>query len=59
MGYTFNCDGPCGRRYDHEPPFIAEFTETFLRTSDSPLTEEFTEGQTVAMCRQCSEEVFL
>ena len=58
MGYTFNCDG-CGRRYDHAPPFMGEFRETFLKTADSPLVDAFQPGQTVTLCRACSEEVFL
>ena len=58
MGYTFNCDGPCGRRYDRAPPFMGEFRETFLKTADSPLVEDFQPGQTVTLCRGCAEEVF-
>lgn len=58
MGYTFNCDA-CGARYDRSPAFMGEFRETFLKTSDSPLTEEFHPGQTVTICRGCSEELVL
>lgn len=58
MPYTFNCDGPCGRRYDSAPPFMGEFRETFLKTSDSFLVEQYDKGQTVTMCRDCAEEVF-
>ncbi len=58
MGYTFQCDS-CGTEYDHAPPFMGEFRETFLKTSDSPLTELFKPGQTVTLCRDCSERVLL
>ena len=58
MGYTFNCDA-CGSRYDRTPPFMGEFRETFLKTADSPLVDLFAPGQTVTLCRDCSEEVFL
>lgn len=58
MGYTFTCDH-CGNGYGHEPPFIGEFVENFLKTSDSPITEHFRPGQTVALCRDCSERLFL
>jgi hypothetical protein len=57
MGYTFNCDH-CGKRYDHAPPFMGEFSETFLKTSASLLVEQFEIGQTVTLCRVCSEEIF-
>ena len=57
MGYTFNCD-VCGERYDHSPPFIGEFVESFLKASDSPLVEKFEVGETVAICRTCSEDLF-
>jgi len=58
MGYTFNCDG-CGTGYDHSPPFMGELRESFLKTSDSPLTELFQPGQTVTLCRECLEEMLL
>jgi len=58
MGYTFNCDGPCGKRYDKAPPFMGEFRETFLKTRPSVLTEMFTPGETVTLCEDCSEAVF-
>jgi hypothetical protein len=58
MGYTHNCDF-CGERKDTPPPFIGELTETFLKTSDSPLTQVFKPGQTVTGCRQCAEEHLL
>lgn len=58
MGYTFNCDG-CNSRYDHTPPFMGEFRETFLKTSDSPLVHQFDIGETVTLCRRCSEDLFL
>lgn len=58
MGYTFNCDC-CNSRYDHAPPFIGELTETFLKTSDSPLVEKYDIGETVAVCRRCAEDLFL
>lgn len=54
MGYTFVCD-VCGTGYDHAPPFMGELRETFLKTSDSPLTEVYQPGQTVTMCRDCAE----
>jgi len=58
VGYTFNCDG-CETRYDEFPPFTGEFTESFLKTSPSPLTEHFRPGQKVTLCRECCEGVFL
>lgn len=58
MGYTFNCDG-CDTRKDHAPPFMGELRETFLKTSDSPLTDAFQPGQTVTLCRSCSESLLL
>ena len=58
MGYTFNCD-KCGSRYDHAPRFMGEFRESFLKTADSQLVHEFGIGETVTLCRQCSEEAFL
>jgi hypothetical protein len=58
MGYTFKCDG-CGSGYDHAPPFMGEFRESFLKTAPSPLTEVFKPGQTVTLCQRCSEEWLL
>jgi len=58
MGYTFTCD-ECGRGYDRAPPFMGEFRETFLKTSDSPITQLFQPGQTVTICRACMEETVL
>lgn len=57
MGYTFNCE-VCKTRYDHAPAFMGEFRETFLKTSDSPLVEDYDPGQTVTICRTCSEDLF-
>jgi hypothetical protein len=54
MGYTFTCDA-CGSAYDRAPCFMGEFRETFLKTSDSPLTELYQPGQTVTVCRACCE----
>ena len=56
MGYTFTCDH-CERRYDHEPPLMASFNETFIKTADSWLAQEFGIGETVTFCRPCSEEL--
>jgi hypothetical protein len=58
MGYTFTCDH-CGTGVNRTPPFMGEFRESFLKTSDSPLTEAFQPGQTVTVCRECSEGLFL
>lgn len=58
MGYTFNCDG-CDDRYDHAPPFMGEFRETFLKTQPTQLAEKFAPGETVTLCRECSEDLFL
>lgn len=58
MGYTFNCD-MCRRGVNATPPFMGEFRETFLKTADSPLVDLFSPGETVTLCRECSEEVFL
>lgn len=59
MGYTFNCDGPCRGRYDHAPPFMGEFRESFLKTKGGYLAEHFDIGETVTLCADCSREVFL
>lgn len=59
MGYTFRCDGPCGEQYGHAPPFMGELRESFIKTSDSPLTELFKPGQTVTLCRTCAEDTLL
>ena len=58
MGYTFNCDGPCGERYDTAPPFMGEFRESWLKTTPSVLVHAFNPGQTVTLCRDCSELFF-
>lgn len=58
MGYTFDCD-VCERSYGEAPPFMGELRETFLKTSDSPLTEVFHPGETVTICRPCAEESLL
>jgi hypothetical protein len=58
MGYTFTCDH-CGTRYDRAPPFMGELSERFLKTADSPLTEAFSPGQTVTICRDCAEGILL
>jgi len=58
MGYTFNCDG-CGAQFDHAPPLMGEFRESFLKTADSPLSELFTPGQKVTVCRECAEGLCL
>lgn len=58
MGYTFTCDS-CGTDKDHAPPFMGEFRESFLKTADSPLTDVFQPGQTITLCRSCSEDVLL
>lgn len=54
MGYTFTCN-VCGTRYDRSPPWVGELTDTFIKTSDSPLTERFHPGQTITVCRECAE----
>jgi hypothetical protein len=54
MGYTFVCD-VCDEFHDAAPPFMGEFRESFLKTSDSPLTELYQPGQTVTICRDCAE----
>lgn len=55
MGYTFTCDD-CGNHYDNAPAFMGEFRESWLKTSDSPLTQMYQPGQTVTFCRGCMEE---
>ncbi|QRY26373.1 MULTISPECIES: hypothetical protein [Halobacterium] len=57
MGYTHNCDGPCGNRYDRPPAFMGEFRESFLKTTASPLTQMFEPGETATFCRDCMELV--
>ena len=56
MGYTFTCER-CEQGFNHEPPFIGEFVETFIKTSPSPLTEDYSPGQTVTLCAPCMEEI--
>lgn len=58
MGYKFQCDH-CAEDYDRAPPFMGELSEQFLKTADSPLTELFSPGQTVTLCRQCAEGMLL
>jgi hypothetical protein len=58
MGYTFTCDA-CGEGFDHAPPFMGEFRESFLKTAPSILAEVYSPGETVTMCQGCSEQVFL
>lgn len=55
MGYTFTCDS-CREQYGHAPPFMGEFNESWLKTADSPLTEQYQPGQTVTLCRSCAEQ---
>ena len=56
MGYTFICER-CGEGKNREPPFIGEFVDTFLKTSPSPLTQDYSAGQTVTICQDCMEEI--
>ena len=58
MGYTFACDG-CGTAYDHAPPFMGEFRETFLKTYPTPLVDVYSPGQTVTLCTACCEDWLL
>jgi len=59
MGYGYTCNH-CRDVYpDEAPPFMGEFSERFLKTSDSPLVEAFDVGETVTLCRTCSEDLFL
>jgi len=58
MGYTFNCD-LCEERYNKAPAFMGEFRESFLKTSPSTLTQAFSPGDTVTLCSDCSELLFL
>jgi hypothetical protein len=56
MGYTFVCED-CGRGYNHEPPLMGSFTDTFIKTSDSWLAQEYRPGETVTFCRSCAEDI--
>lgn len=58
MGYVYNCD-ICGDRKTSAPPLMGQFTETFLKTSDSLLVERFDIDQTVTICRDCAEKHLL
>lgn len=60
MGYVFNCDG-CGDRYDHAPPFMGEFSESFLKATSAggEFAEVYDIGQTVTLCADCSRETLL
>jgi hypothetical protein len=58
MGYTFTCDD-CHRGFDHAPPFMGELSERFLKTADSPLVDHYQPGETVTLCRDCSEAILL
>lgn len=58
MGYTYTCD-KCRCGFDSAPPFMGEFRETFLKTEATMLADVFAPGETVTLCRSCSEEVFL
>lgn len=46
-------------RYDRAPAFMGEFRESFLKTSPSTLTQLFQPGETVKICLDCSEALFL
>jgi len=59
MGYGFACDVCADVHPDEAPPFMGEFRESFIKTADSPLVHAFDVGQTVTICRSCSEEHFL
>lgn len=56
MGYTYVCDN-CGDGFNHNPPFVGEFTDTFIKTSPSQLAQDFNIGETVTMCERCMEEI--
>lgn len=58
MGYTFQCD-VCTEPHDSAPPLMAQFNETFLKRTDSPLAQVFDLDQTVTVCRGCAEELLL
>lgn len=58
MGYTYVCDGFCGDAHDSAPPFMGSFSEQFIKTSPSILAQMFDPGETVTMCRECSELLF-
>lgn len=58
MGYTFNCD-ICEDRYERSPAFMGEFRESFLKTSPSTLTQLFRPGETITLCKDCAEILFL
>lgn len=60
MGYTFACDG-CGTAYDHAPPFMGEFSESFLNgtAAGGEFSEIYNIGQTVTLCVHCSRETLL
>lgn len=58
MGYTFTCD-ICDTHHDTAPPFMGELRETFLKTADTPLADAYHPGQTVTICRTCSEDVLV
>jgi hypothetical protein len=59
MGYTFQCDGPCGETHNRFPPFAGEFTEEFLETRGGVFAELFDPGQKVTICARCMQEVVL
>lgn len=59
MGYTFDCDGPCGASYHDFPPFAGEFTEQFLKTRGGAFAERFNPGEKVTICADCMENVVL
>jgi hypothetical protein len=58
MGYTFTCDS-CDGRYDHTPPFMGEFRESFLKTTPMAFAELYAPGETVTLCEPCCEGLLL
>lgn len=59
MGYTFICDGPCGKGYNTFPPFTGEFTEEFLKTRGGKFALDYKPGKKVTLCADCMELMVL
>lgn len=58
MGYVYTCDS-CDTRHDEFPPFVGEFTETFLKTDGGAFAADYSPGQKVTICADCMAEVVL
>lgn len=56
MGYTFTCDGPCGKHRDELPAFMGEIRESWFKTTtEGGILADmgYSPGQTITLCGEC------